>query len=242
VNTLKLDILVLAAHPDDAELGCGGTIAKHTKLGHKVGIVDFTRGELGTRGTPAIRDQEAKESAGILGVAVRENLNLGDGFFQNDPDTQRAVIRAIRKYQPRIILANAVYDRHVDHSKGASLAYDASFLSGLVKIETSADDGKKQDPWRPLAVYHYVQSHYIAPDFVVDISAEWEIKMRAVHAFRSQFFSTESREPETYISKPGFLKMIEARAIEYGHGIDATYAEGFTTRRFLGVDNLFHLK
>jgi N-acetylglucosamine malate deacetylase 1 len=223
-------------------LGCGGTIAKHTKLGHKVGIVDFNRGELGTRGTPAIRDQEAKESAAILGVSVRENLNLGDGFFQNDPDTQRAVIRAIRKYQPRIILANALHDRHVDHPKGASLAYDASFLSGLVKIETSGDDGKKQNPWRPSALYHYVQSHYIEPDFVVDISAEWEIKMTAVRAFRSQFFNIESREPETYISKPGFLKMLEARAIEYGHGIDVTYGEGFTTRRFLGVDDLFHLK
>lgn len=239
---MKLDILVFAAHPDDAELGCGGTIAKHTKRGDKVGIIDFTRGELGTRGTTTIRELEAKESAKILGVSVRENLNLRDGFFQNDLASQLAVVRTIRTYQPRIVLANAVEDRHVDHGRGASLAYDASFLSGLVKIETVDDNGKKQDPWRPYAVYHYVQSHFLMPDFVVDVSAEWETKMNAVRAFRSQFYNPENKEPETYISKPGFLKMVEARAVEYGHGIGATYGEGFTTRRFIGVENLFDLK
>ncbi|MGC1240783.1 MAG: bacillithiol biosynthesis deacetylase BshB1 [Chryseosolibacter sp.] len=239
---MKLDILVLAAHPDDAELGCGGTIAKHISLGNKVGIVDLTRGELGTRGTPQTREKEAGDSAKILGVAVRENLELPDGFFQNDPESQRIVIRAIRKYQPRIILANAVYDRHIDHGKAASLAYDASFLSGLVKIETQDELGKDQSAWRPEAVYHYVQSQFITPDFVVDISGQWDIKMKAIKAFTSQFFNPDSSEPETYISKPGFLKMLEARAVEYGHAIGAAYGEGFTTRRFIGVDSLFNLK
>ena len=239
---MKLDILVFASHPDDAELGCGGTIAKHASLGDKVGIIDLTRGELGTRGTPESRQQEADASAKILGVSVRENLHLADGFFQNTPDTQLRLIRAVRKYQPRIILANAIYDRHVDHGKGASLAYDASFLSGLVKIETSDDEGKAQLPWRPEAVYHFVQSQFISPDFIVDISLQWETKMKAVKAFSSQFFDPDSREPETYISKPGFLKMLEARAVEYGHAIGTTYGEGFTVRRFIGVDNLFDLK
>lgn len=239
---MKLDILVLAAHPDDAELGCGGTIAKHISLGNKVGIVDLTRGELGTRGTPQTREKEAGDSAKILGVAVRENLELPDGFFQNDPESQRIVIRAIRKYQPRIILANAVYDRHIDHGKAASLAYDASFLSGLVKIETQDELGKDQSAWRPEAVYHYVQSQFITPDFVVDISGQWDIKMKAIKAFTSQFFNPDSSEPETYISKPGFLRMLEARAVEYGHAIGAAYGEGFTTRRFIGVDSLFNLK
>jgi N-acetylglucosamine malate deacetylase 1 len=239
---MKLDILVIAAHPDDAELGCGGTVAKQTAAGNRVGIIDLTRGELGTRGTPEMREREADASAKILGVSLRENLRLRDGFFQNDPESQLTVLRAIRKYQPRIVLANAVYDRHIDHGKGASIAYDASFLSGLVKIETVDNEGNKQSPWRPEAVYHYVQSQFIAPDFVVDISAEWNIKMNAIKAFASQFFNPDSREPETYISKPGFLKMVEARAIEYGHAIGANYGEGFTVRRFIGVRNLFDLK
>lgn len=239
---MKLDILAIAAHPDDAELGCGGTIAKHTSLGYKVGIVDLTRGELGTRGTPETRRKEASDSAKILGVSARENLGLPDGFFQNNSESQLAVIRAIRTYQPRIILANAVYDRHIDHGKGANLAYDASFLSGLVKIETVNAEGKKQAAWRPEAVYHYVQSQFITPDFVIDISAEWETKMSAVKAFSSQFFNPDSKEPETYISKPGFLRMLEARAVEYGHAIGATYGEGFTVRRFIGIDSLFNLK
>jgi len=239
---MKLDILVFASHPDDAELGCGGTIAKQTGLGDKVGIIDITRGELGTRGTPETRQKEATDAASILGVAVRENLLLPDGFFQNTPESQLSVLRVIRKYQPRIILANAVYDRHIDHAKGASLVYDASFLSGLIKIETTGESGTRQAPWRPEAVYHYVQSQFIAPDFVVDISDQWETKMKAIKAFTSQFFNPGSQEPETYISKPGFLKMLEARAVEYGHAIGATYGEGFTVRRFIGVNSLFDLR
>lgn len=239
---MKLDILVLAAHPDDAELGCGGTIVKHTAAGHKVGVVDFTRGELGTRGTPEMRHIEASKSAGVMGLAIRENLELADGFFQNDPESQLKVIQVIRKYQPRIVLANAVFDRHVDHGKGANLAYDASFLSGLIKIETVDDNGKKQSAWRPDVVYHYIQSQFISPDFVVDISKEWDRKMEAIRAFSSQFFDPSSKEPETYISKPGFLKMLEARAVEYGHAIGTTYGEGFTVRRFIGVNSLLDLR
>lgn len=239
---MKLDILVLASHPDDAELGCGGTIARQVSLGNKVGIVDLTRGELGTRGTPETRQKEAEVSASILGVAIRENLGLADGFFQNTPETQLAVVRAIRKFQPRVVLANAVTDRHIDHGKGANLATDAAFLSGLMKIKTTDDHHNPQLAWRPEAVYHYVQSQFIAPDFVVDISAQWETKMKAIKAFSSQFFDPDSREPETYISKPGFLRMLEARAVEYGHAIGVDYGEGFTVRRFIGITNLFDLR
>jgi bacillithiol biosynthesis deacetylase BshB1 len=238
---MKLDLLVLAAHPDDAELGCGGTIAKHIALGYKVGIVDFTKGELGTRGTPQTREEEASASAKVLNVTVRENLGLSDGFFQNDPQSQLTVIRAIRKYQPDIVLANAVVDRHVDHGKGASLAYDACFLSGLAKIETKDESGNSQKAWRPSVVYHYIQSQFIEPDFIVDVSEYWDVKMNSIKAFKSQFFATGTNEPETYISKPGFLKMVEARAIEYGHAIGVPYGEGFTLRRYPGVRNLFDL-
>lgn len=238
---MKLDILVLAAHPDDAELGAGGTIAKHTAAGKKVGIIDFTRGELGTRGTPESRKSEAAASSRILGISVRENLGLKDGFFQNDLQSQLSVINSIRKYQPDIVLANAINDRHIDHGKGASLAYDACFLSGLAKIETMDEKGAKQLPWRPSVVYHYIQSLFIEPHFIVDVSDHWDIKMNAIQAFKSQFFDPASKEPETYISKPGFLKMIEARATELGHAIGVRYGEGFTVRRYPGVKSLFDI-
>jgi bacillithiol biosynthesis deacetylase BshB1 len=238
---MKLDILVLASHPDDAEISCAGTIARHVALGHKVGIVDFTRGELGTRGTPEMRAKEAEASAKILGVAIRENLGLQDGFFQNDPSNQLAVIKAVRKFQPSIVLANAVYDRHIDHGKGASLAYDACFLSGLIRIETVDENGKKQDPWRPNAVYHYIQSLYLEPNFIVDVSDYWDIKIQAIKAFKSQFFDSDNNEANTFISSPGFIKMLEARAFDWGFAIGAKYGEGFTTRRYPGVSSLFDL-
>ncbi len=238
---MKLDILVLAAHPDDAELGCGGTIAKHISEGKKVGIVDFTRGELGTRGTPETRHQEAQDSSKILGVSVRENLELRDGFFQNDQETQLTVIRAIRKYRPEIVLANAVYDRHIDHGKGASLAHDACFLSGLIKVETRDENEKVQEAWRPKVVYHYIQSILTEPDFVVDVSDHWDTKMKAIRAFKTQFHDPKSNEPETYISSPAFLNMIESRGIEFGHAIGKKYGEGFTVRRYPGVKSLFDL-
>ncbi len=238
---MKLDILVLASHPDDAEISCAGTIAKHVAMGHRVGIVDFTKGELGTRGTPELRTKEAVEAAKILGVSVRENLGLKDGFFQNDPTHQLAVVRAVRKFQPTIVLANAVYDRHIDHGKGASLAYDACFLSGLVRVETFDENRKKQQPWRPANVYHFIQSLYIEPDFIVDISDYWEKKVEAIKAFKSQFYDPESNEAETYVSNPGFVKMLEARAIDWGYAIGTKYGEGFTTRRYPGVKSLFDL-
>ncbi|MFZ6014371.1 MAG: bacillithiol biosynthesis deacetylase BshB1 [Bacteroidota bacterium] len=238
---MKLDILVLAAHPDDAELGCAGTIASHVAAGKKVGIVDFTRGELGTRGTPENRDDEAKESARILGLSARENLRFKDVFFKNDSEHQLALIRAIRKYKPEIVLANAVEDRHVDHGKGASLAFDACFLSGLSKIETTDELGNKQEAWRPQAVYHYIQSLFIKPDFIVDISDYWDVKMKSVMAFKTQFYDPHSQEPQTYISSPGFLKMLESRANELGHAIGVKYGEGFTVRRYVGTKSLFNL-
>jgi bacillithiol biosynthesis deacetylase BshB1 len=238
---LKLDVLALAAHPDDAELCCGGTIAKHVSMGHQVGIVDFTLGELGTRGTPEIRAAEAEAAAKILGLAVRENLGLKDGFFQNDVSHQMTVIRAIRRYRPEIVLANAINDRHVDHPRAAQLGYDACFLAGLAKVETIGADGKPQIPWRPRAVYHYIQSNLTMPDFVVDISLFMDKKMEAIRAFKSQFHDPASDAPETYISRPGFLRMVESRAVEFGYSIGVDYAEGFTVRRYPGVNSLYDL-
>lgn len=238
--SLKLDILVLAAHPDDAELGCGGTILKHVSQGHKVGVVDFTRGELGTRGTVASRDREAADSASILGISARDNLNLADGFFENDKKHQLAVIQAIRRYRPEVVLANAVYDRHSDHGRAAQLGHDACFLSGLEKIET-LDGGKHQHPWRPKAVYHYIQSQLLQPDIIVDVTDHWERKMDAIRAFKSQFYDPSSKEPETYVSSPNFLRMVEARAIEFGHAIGAKYGEGYTVTRHIGVRSLLDI-
>ncbi|MCI0750723.1 MAG: bacillithiol biosynthesis deacetylase BshB1 [Flammeovirgaceae bacterium] len=237
---MKLDILVIASHPDDAELGCGGTMARHISLGHAVGIIDLTKGELGTRGTVETRKTEADEASKILGVNVRENLGLADGFFQNDEVHQRKVIETIRKYKPEIVLTNAITDRHPDHGKGARLVYDSCFLSGLRKIETKSE-GKPQDPWRPKQVYHFIQSQYIQPDFVVDISDFWQKKVDAIKAFKTQFFDANSKEPETYISRPIFIEFIEARAKELGHSIGVQYGEGFTSGAALGVNSLFDL-
>lgn len=237
---MKLDILVMASHPDDAELSCSGTIATHVAQGKKVGVVDFTQGEMGTRGNPQLRMEEAMQSAEILGLAVRENMGFKDAFFKNDEVHQRELIRVIRKYQPNIVLANAITDRHVDHGEGAKLARDASFLSGLAKIKTF-HEGQEQAAWRPNAVYHYIQNNYIHPDFVVDISDYWDKKMDSIKAFESQFHNPSSNEPETFISKPGFLDFIEARAKEFGHTIGVKYGEGFTINKTLGLKNLFHL-
>jgi bacillithiol biosynthesis deacetylase BshB1 len=233
---MKLDILVLAAHPDDAELGCGGTILKHVAMGHKVGVIDFTRGELGTRGTPETREKEAADSAKILGLSVRENVGLPDGFFVNGKEHQLEVVKVIRKYQPDIILANAVYDRHPDHGRGSELAFEASFLSGLKKVETG------QAPWRPKVMYHYIQSQLLQPDFVVDVSDFWEKKMEAIRAFRSQFHDPNSKEPDTFISSPAFMKLVESRGHEYGHSIGVKYGEGYTVRRSIGVNSLTDLR
>lgn len=238
---MKLDLLAFAAHPDDTELSCAGTLAMHISKGDKVGVIDFTRGEMGTRGTPEIREEEATASAKILGLSIRENLEFEDAYFVNDKAHQLKVVAAIRKYQPEVILANAIYDRHPDHGRASKLAVDACFLSGLAKVETVNSDGNDQKPWRPRAVYHYIQSQFITPDFIVDVSDHWETKMNAIKAFKSQFFDPNSKEPETYISSPQFMEMLESRGKELGHSIGVKYGEGFTKDRNLGVKNLLDL-
>ncbi len=237
---MKLDILAFGAHPDDVELGCGGTIAKEVALGKKVGIVDLTRGELGTRGTIATRDQESAEAAAILGVSIRENLNMRDGFFMNDEEHQLVVIRMLRKYQPEIVICNAIDDRHIDHGKGSKLVSDACFLSGLVKIETE-HEGIKQNAWRPKSVYHYIQWKNIAPDFVVDISGYNEKRIQAILAYSSQFYDPNSKEPETPIATKNFLESLNYRPQDFGRLIGKEYGEGFTVERYLGVNSLVDL-
>lgn len=238
---MKLDILVFAVHPDDAELGCSGTILKHIAAGRKVGIVDLTRGELGTRGSAETRDQESARSAVILGLHARENLRMKDGFFKNDEEHQLQIIRMIRKYRPAIVLSNACHDRHPDHGRAGDLVNDALFLSGLAKVKTDLE-GEDQPAWRPELLLQYIQDRYIEPDILIDITDFWDKKMESVHAFSTQFFNPDNDDDGTYISSPEFLKIIEARARDLGKYIGATYAEGFTSRKYLGVDDLFQLK
>ncbi|WP_062058925.1 bacillithiol biosynthesis deacetylase BshB1 [Aquimarina longa] len=237
---MKLDILAIGAHPDDVELSCSGTIAKEVSRGKKVGILDLTRGELGTRGTPEIRDQEAKNAASILGIATRENLGFKDGFFVNDQNHQLEIIKILRKYRPEIVLCNAVTDRHIDHGKGSKLTSDSCFLSGLRKIETTLD-GITQEPWRPKHVYHYIQWATIEPDFVVDISSHIDKKMESVMAYASQFYDSNSKEPTTPISSKNFLESTKYRAADLGRIIGVEYAEGFTVERYIAVDSIFNL-
>jgi bacillithiol biosynthesis deacetylase BshB1 len=206
-----------------------------------VGVVDLTRGELGTRGTIETRAKEAADSAKILGLTVRENLGLPDGFFRNEREHQLEVVKAIRKFQPEIVLGNAIYDRHPDHGRASDLIFESCFLSGLLKVSTSVD-GQEQKPWKPKALYHYIQSQFLAPDFVVDVTDHWEKKMESIRAFRTQFYDPNNKEPDTYISSPAFLKLVESRANELGHSIGAKYGEGFTVRRFIGVNSLFDLR
>ncbi|RZK72737.1 MAG: bacillithiol biosynthesis deacetylase BshB1 [Pedobacter sp.] len=238
---MKLDILVLAVHPDDAELGCSGTIVKHIALGKKVGIVDFTRGELGTRGTAETRDIEAADSAKILGLHARENLRFKDGFFKNDEEHQLEVIKMIRKYQPEIVLTNALHDRHPDHGRAGDLANDACFLSGLSKVKTEID-GESQQAWRPSQIFQYIQDRYIQPDIIIDVTDFWDTKVESIKAFKTQFFNPEFDAPGTYISSPEFFESVIGRAREFGKSIGATYGEGFTSRKLLGVNSLFDLK
>lgn len=239
---MKLDILAIGAHPDDVELGCGGTLAKEIDNGKSVGIIDLTSGELGTRGTAETRFLEAKNAANILGVTIRENLGFADGFFVNDKTHQLAIIKIIRKYQPEIIICNAIDDRHIDHAKGSKLVSDACFLSGLVKIETKTDSGEIQIAWRPKQVYHYIQWKQIAPNFVVDVSDYMAIKMKAVLAYKTQFFDPKSKEPETPISSRNFTDSVEYRARDLGRMVGVEYAEGFTAERYVAINSLFNLK
>jgi bacillithiol biosynthesis deacetylase BshB1 len=237
---MKLDILAFGAHPDDVELGCGATIAKEVSLGKKVGIVDLTRGELGTRGSAELRDKEAANAAGILGVSVRENLRFADGFFTNDKKHQLEIIKMIRKYQPEIVLCNAIDDRHLDHPKGSNLVSDACFLSGLIKIETEIG-GKQQEKWRPKLVYHYIQWKNIEPHFVVNVTGFMDVKEKSVLAYSSQFYDPKSNEPETPITSKNFTDSINYRAKDLGRLIGVEYAEGFTSERYTAVENLSKL-
>jgi bacillithiol biosynthesis deacetylase BshB1 len=237
VKKMKLDILAFGAHPDDVELGCAGTILKEVSLGKKVGIVDLTRGELGTRGTAETRDQEAKDAAEILGVLVRENLGMRDGFFVNDEKHQLEVIKMIRKYKPEIVLCNAIDDRHIDHGKGSRLVSDACFLSGLMKIETVLD-GVAQEAWRPKVVYHYVQWKNIEPDFVVNITGFEKQKVEAVLAYKTQFYDANSKEPATPITSKNFLDSLNYRAQDLGRLVGVEFAEGFTVERYLAINSL----
>jgi bacillithiol biosynthesis deacetylase BshB1 len=237
---MKLDILAFGAHPDDVELGCGATIAKEISLGKKVGIIDLTRGELGTRGSADLRDKEAANAAEILGVSVRENLGFADGFFMNDKEHQLEIIKMIRKYQPEIVLCNAIDDRHIDHSKGSSLVSDACFLSGLVKVETELE-GNLQEKWRPKQVYHYIQWKNSEPHFVIDVTGFVDIKIKAIMAYSSQFYNPKNNEPETPITSKNFIDSISYRGRDLGRLIGVDYAEGFTTERYVAIEDFSKL-
>ncbi len=237
---MKLDILAIGAHPDDVELGCGATLAKEIANGKKVGILDLTRGELGTRGTPEIRAQEAAAAAAILGVSVRENIAIADGFFEHTPENLLKIIEVIRTYTPDMVLCNAITDRHIDHGKGSKLASDACFLSGLEKIQTKRH-GEAQQKWRPKHVYHYIQWQNIEPDVVVDVSGFIEKKQEAVFAYSSQFYDPNSKEDQTPISSQNFKDSIHYRARDLGRLIGTEYGEGFTVERYAAVDSLFDL-
>ena len=234
---MKLDILAFGAHPDDVELGCAATLAKEISKGKKVGIVDLTRGELGTRGTVAIRTQEAMSAAKIIGAVLRENMGFEDGFFVNDKAHQMAIVNVIRKYQPEVVLCNAIEDRHLDHPKGSQLVSDACFLSGLRKIKTEVE-GISQAAWRPKQVYHYMQWKNTQPDFVVDVTGFMDVKEKAVKAHVSQFFDPNSKEPESPITSQNFINSVLYRANDLGRMIGVESAEGFSTERYVAVREL----
>ena len=241
---MKLDILAFGAHPDDVELGCAATLAKEINNGKKVGIIDLTRGELGTRGTAETRETESDEAARILGVEIRLNMNFADGFLVNDKKHQIELIKMIRKFQPEIVICNALEDRHIDHAKASKLVSDACFLSGLLKIDTKFDDDDDewQDSWRPKQVYHYIQWKNLEPDFVVDVTGYMNKKMEAVFAYKTQFYDKRSKEPETPISSKNFTDSIEYRARDMGRLIGVEHGEGFNTERYPAVNSLFDLK
>lgn len=240
---MKLDILAIGAHPDDVELGCAATLAKEIANGKKVGIIDLTRGELGTRGTLETRCKEANKAAEILGVSVRVNMEFADGFFVNDKTHQLELIKMIRKFQPEIVICNAIDDRHIDHAKGSQLVCDACFLSGLLKIDTKLDeDDALQKPWRPKQIYHYIQWKNLEPDVIVDVSGFMDVKMEAVMAYKTQFYDENSKEPMTPISTKNFTDNITNRAVDMGRLIGAEHGEAFTVDRNIAVDSLFDLK
>jgi bacillithiol biosynthesis deacetylase BshB1 len=237
---MKVDILAIGVHPDDVELSCSGTLIKHISFGKTVGILDLTRGELGTRGSAEQRKKEAEAGAKIIGVRFRDNLEMADGFFENNPAHQLKLITKLRQYCPDIILCNAISDRHPDHGRAATLVSESCFYSGLRKVKTTPD-GKEQEPWRPKAIYHYVQDRHIKPDFVVDITPWFPKKLESIKAYTSQFFDPSSKEPETPISSNQFMEFIIARNRHSGRDIGADYAEAYTVERTVGVNNLFDL-
>lgn len=240
MSNQKLDILALAAHPDDVELSCGGTIAKYCAMGKKVGIVDFTQGQMGTKGTPELRLEESANAAKAFGLAARENLGLEDLLFENNHENQLKVVSVLRKYQPEILLINAPKDRHPDHVKASKISTTAVFLSGLKKIETLSE-GKWQEVWRPKAVYHYIQSQMLTPDFILDVSDHLEVRNKAIWSFSSQLHNPNNRKGETFISSPEFLKMLDARGKVFGHSIGVGFGEGFIGTQNIGVSDLFGL-
>ena len=237
---MKLDILAIGVHPDDVELGCGGTLMKQIALGYKVGICDLTRGELGTRGTAETRKEEAAAAAVIMGIDIRENLGFEDGFYTNDKQHQLQLMRIIRHYRPDVVFTNAVCDRHPDHGKTAEFTRHVCFLSGLPKIETDMN-GVQQAAHRPRAVYHYIQAQHIEPHFVIDVSPYFERKMQAILAYKTQFYDPDSAEPNTFISSPQFLEFTKARAIHFGYPCGFQYGEGFTLSRSPGVGDVLSL-
>ncbi len=237
---MKLNILAIGAHPDDVELSCSGTLLAHLALNQKVGIIDLTRGELGTRGSAELRAKEAADAAQLLGIQLRENLGMPDGFFSNTTENQLLLVQKIRQYEPDIIICNALTDRHPDHAKGSQLVSDACFYAGLIKIKTEFAE-QNQLPWRPKHVYHYIQDRYIKPDFIVDISAHIEKKMQAIMAYSSQFFDPHSKEPQTPISSKQFIEGIRNRSAEMGRIIGVDYGEGFNYERIAGIENLNQL-
>lgn len=235
---MKLDVLAIGAHPDDVELGCSGILIKEVKRGKKVGIVDLTQGELGTRGTVETRYQEAADAAKIMGVHVRENLKMRDGFFVNDEEHQMQLIAALRKYKPEIVIGNILEDRHPDHGKAGNLIYDACFLSGLTQVKTEDEHGKEQEKWRPKYLLHYLQDRFYEPDIIVDVTDVWEQRMEAIKAYKTQFHNIESKEPETYISSPAFIEALVSRARLLGKRIGVQFAEGFVSKKNIGINNL----
>lgn len=234
---MKVDILAIGAHPDDVELGCGGTIAKLIAQGKKIAIIDLTKGELGTRGTEVTRAQESQEASKILKIEARENLEIKDGFILNVEENQMKIVQMVRKYQPDIVFANAVDDRHPDHGKAAKLTADACFLAGLVKIQTTWD-GMEQKPWRPKHIFHYIQWRDLKPDFAVDISDYMDIKIEACMAYKSQFFDPKSNEPMTPIATKDFLESLTYRAQNLGRLSGCKFAEGFNSHKLIALDNL----
>jgi bacillithiol biosynthesis deacetylase BshB1 len=235
---MKLDVLAIGVHPDDVELGCSGTLIKEVKRGKKAGVIDLTQGELGTRGTIETRFQEAEEAAKIMGVSVRENLKMRDGFFQNDEANQLQLIQAIRKYQPEIIIGNILEDRHPDHGRAGQLIYDACFLSGLKQVKTKDEEGREQEKWRPKQLLHYLQDRFYEPDVIIDITEVWEQRLQSIKAYKTQFHNPGSNEDETYISSPEFLESIIARARLLGKRIGVQFAEGFISKKSIGISNL----